>query len=270
MVDWDLAVATGRKLRQPRPDGHRRRGAGGRRQLRDFAAEAHGHVAGVHRAGRADRRRRRGRGRRPAGLDPGQRRRLPDRARAAGREDPAEAGAPSSPVADAVGSQVTGVEVGALLGFLAAKVLGQFDLFPPTAGPGRQPGRLLLVAPNIVARRARARASTRTTSGSGSACTRRPTGCSSPRCRGCATTCIGEIDALVGAIDLDPARSRRAARRRARARLGDAVRGDDGRQPRSTLVADPGAARDPRPAHRGDVAARGPRRRRDGRRRARR
>ena len=31
--------------------------------------------------------------------------------------------------------------------------------------------------------------STRTTSGSGCACTRRPTGCSSPPCRGCATTC---------------------------------------------------------------------------------
>jgi coenzyme F420 biosynthesis associated uncharacterized protein len=44
----------------------------------------------------------------------------------------------------AVGSRVTGVEVGALLGFLAGKVLGQFDpFFAPS-------GRLLLVAPNIV------------------------------------------------------------------------------------------------------------------------
>jgi coenzyme F420 biosynthesis associated uncharacterized protein len=44
----------------------------------------------------------------------------------------------------AVGSRVTGAEVGALLGFLAGKVLGQFDpFFAPS-------GRLLLVAPNIV------------------------------------------------------------------------------------------------------------------------
>ncbi|GAB3195367.1 zinc-dependent metalloprotease [Nocardioides hungaricus] len=44
----------------------------------------------------------------------------------------------------AVGSRVTGVEVGALLGFLSGKVLGQFDPFHPPAG------RLLLVAPNVV------------------------------------------------------------------------------------------------------------------------
>ena len=36
--------------------------------------------------------------------------------------------------------------------------------------------------------RARARRRPRATSGSGCACTRRPTGCSSPPCRGCATT----------------------------------------------------------------------------------
>ncbi len=44
----------------------------------------------------------------------------------------------------AVGSKVTGGEVGLLLGFLASKVLGQFDPFHDPAG------RLLLVAPNIV------------------------------------------------------------------------------------------------------------------------
>ena len=67
----------------------------------------------------------------------------------------------------AVGSRVTGAEVGLLLGFLASKVLGQFDPFyspheiarlprsapPPhdSAGtPSSVAGRLLLVAPNIV------------------------------------------------------------------------------------------------------------------------
>ena len=52
-------------------------------------------------------------------------------------------GAPSG-VALAVGSRVTGAEVGGLLGFLAGKVLGQFDPFFGDAG------RLLLVAPNVV------------------------------------------------------------------------------------------------------------------------
>jgi coenzyme F420 biosynthesis associated uncharacterized protein len=48
-----------------------------------------------------------------------------------------------------VGSKVTGVEVGTLLGFLAGKVLGQFDPFYAPAGSA-EVGRLLLVAPNIV------------------------------------------------------------------------------------------------------------------------
>src|SRR6478672_8204874 len=51
---------------------------------------------------------------------------------------------PPSPLAEAVGSRVTGAEVGLMLGFLSGKVLGQFD---PFAEPH---GRLLLVAPNIV------------------------------------------------------------------------------------------------------------------------
>ncbi|WP_435770441.1 zinc-dependent metalloprotease [Nocardioides sp. SYSU DS0651] len=47
-----------------------------------------------------------------------------------------------------IGAKVTGAEVGGLLGFLAGKVLGQFDPFgQPEAAPH---GRLLLVAPNIV------------------------------------------------------------------------------------------------------------------------
>jgi len=49
-----------------------------------------------------------------------------------------------NPTLAQLGSQVTGVEVGALFSYLAPKVLGQFDPFHPG-------GRLLLVAPNIVA-----------------------------------------------------------------------------------------------------------------------
>ncbi len=51
---------------------------------------------------------------------------------------------PPSALTRAVGSRVTGAEVGGLLGFLAGKVLGQFDPFHDPAG------RLLLVAPNVV------------------------------------------------------------------------------------------------------------------------
>ena len=51
---------------------------------------------------------------------------------------------PPSGLSLAIGSRVTGAEVGALLGFLAGKVLGQFDPFHDPHG------RLLLVAPNIV------------------------------------------------------------------------------------------------------------------------
>ncbi|WP_307816500.1 zinc-dependent metalloprotease [Nocardioides limicola] len=51
---------------------------------------------------------------------------------------------PGTSAIRAVGSRVTGTEVGLLLGFLGSKVLGQFDpMYADT-------GRLLLVAPNIV------------------------------------------------------------------------------------------------------------------------
>ncbi|WP_110208389.1 zinc-dependent metalloprotease [Nocardioides daejeonensis] len=44
----------------------------------------------------------------------------------------------------AIGSRITGAEIGLLLGFMGSRVLGQFD-------PFHQPhGRLLLVAPNVV------------------------------------------------------------------------------------------------------------------------
>jgi uncharacterized protein (DUF2342 family) len=51
---------------------------------------------------------------------------------------------PASPAVAAVGGKVTGGEAGALLAFMASKVLGQYDL-----APGGTP-RLLLVAPNVV------------------------------------------------------------------------------------------------------------------------
>ena len=53
----------------------------------------------------------------------------------------------------AVGSRVTGIQAGLILAYLSGRVLGQYELFlPPETSPvdGQQPGRLTLVAPNIV------------------------------------------------------------------------------------------------------------------------
>lgn len=53
-----------------------------------------------------------------------------------------------SNVVAAVGSRVTGAQLGGVLAYLSSKVLGQFEAF---SADGADPGRLLLVAPNIVA-----------------------------------------------------------------------------------------------------------------------
>ncbi|HEY7858702.1 MAG TPA: zinc-dependent metalloprotease [Candidatus Nanopelagicales bacterium] len=53
----------------------------------------------------------------------------------------------SSPMTTAVGSRATALQLGTVLAYLSGKVLGQFEAF---AAPGDR-GRLLLVAPNIVA-----------------------------------------------------------------------------------------------------------------------
>ena len=62
--------------------------------------------------------------------------------------DKAAARLTTGPRAGALGSKVTGAEVGVLLSYLAPKVLGQFDPF--WTGPDGARGRLLLVAPNVV------------------------------------------------------------------------------------------------------------------------
>jgi coenzyme F420 biosynthesis associated uncharacterized protein len=54
---------------------------------------------------------------------------------------------PPSAMTEAIGSRITGAELGVMLGFLGNKVLGQFDPFYAATGAA---GRLLLVAPNIV------------------------------------------------------------------------------------------------------------------------
>ena len=58
-----------------------------------------------------------------------------------------------SPSAASVSGAITGSQLGAVLAFLASKVLGQYDPFAALAEGSTAPpaGRLLLVAPNIVA-----------------------------------------------------------------------------------------------------------------------
>ena len=148
MVDWDLAVSTGTRLVRAGPQISAAEAREAVAQLRDHAAEAHEHVAGftgLHAS--TD-------GASVAVIDrPGW-----IQANAAGFQTVLEPliakiqrERPPSAVATSVGSRVTGVQTGSLLAFLATKVLGQYELFPPygeSADP--RPGRLLLVAPNIV------------------------------------------------------------------------------------------------------------------------
>jgi coenzyme F420 biosynthesis associated uncharacterized protein len=56
-------------------------------------------------------------------------------------------------LAATVGSRAAGVEIGVVLSYLATRVLGQFELLGPPrmVGAEQAPGRLTLVAPNIVA-----------------------------------------------------------------------------------------------------------------------
>ncbi len=149
MVDWDLAVATAARLAGPGPTIGRaeadqvvaqlREGAARSTPLvRDFtgleAGEATAPVMVVDRQGwiqaNADAFARL--------LDPVIERLVEKRGKSV------EPG-----FSQAIGSKVTGLEVGGLLGFLASKVLGQFDPFSEPKRP-HDVGRLLLVAPNIV------------------------------------------------------------------------------------------------------------------------
>jgi coenzyme F420 biosynthesis associated uncharacterized protein len=142
MVDWDFAARTAERVGRPGPEVSGAQAAEIVAQLRDSAVRAHPHVQSVtglstvagegvlvvDRAGWA----------RANAL--GFRHLLePVIAESFARRDPR----PSARMA-AVGSRVTGAELGAVLGLLSSRVLGQYDAFG-------NPGRLLLVAPTIVA-----------------------------------------------------------------------------------------------------------------------
>ena len=154
LVDWRVAEATGVRLVPPGPALELGQATATVEQLRALAEQASGHVAAF------------------TGLDTGETSATiavvdrPDwiRANVAGFQrlaDPLLAkvmerrGVSTSGMLASAGAGIAGVEVGMLLGYLATRVLGQFELLgpPPPASesdPAAGTGRLSLVAPNIV------------------------------------------------------------------------------------------------------------------------
>jgi coenzyme F420 biosynthesis associated uncharacterized protein len=143
MVDWDLAAATARRLVRPGPEVSREQATGAVAELRQATDEAEAHVralTGLRSDGPpvpvrvVDR---------PAWIDvncEGMASVLtPLVERLQERQDK-----PPGSLAVAIGSRATGVQAGAVLAFVASRVLGQYDALGPSGG------QLLLVAPNIV------------------------------------------------------------------------------------------------------------------------
>ncbi|MFG2071446.1 putative hydrolase/uncharacterized protein, coenzyme F420 biosynthesis associated [Nonomuraea maritima] len=149
VIDWDLAVTTGTRLVRPGPQVSREEARQAVTELRTLSREAEGHVreftkidtdTAPQTATVVDR---------PGWI----------KANVAGfrvvleplTERMARGDNPPPAIVSAVGSRITGVEVGAVLAFLASRVLGQYELFLPPDPTGQEPtGRLTLVAPNIV------------------------------------------------------------------------------------------------------------------------
>jgi len=144
VIDWDLAVATGVRLVRPGPQVSREEAKQAVSELRRLSLEAEGHVKDFTRIDSAP----------PEAATivdrPGWIRANVDGFRVV--LEPLTQKLNGMPaIVSAVGSRITGVEVGAVLAFLASRVLGQYELFlPPDPTGAHATGRLTLVAPNIV------------------------------------------------------------------------------------------------------------------------
>lgn len=148
LIDWDLARATTRRLMSAGPAITSREASDVVSMLHDFAAESTGHVRSV------------------TGMvaEPGEQVYVVNRESWASANldsfryllaDPiaatvAKRKKPTTGVSAAVGRRVTGAEMGSILVFLGTRVLGQFDPFLLSDPTSSVPGRLMLVAPNIV------------------------------------------------------------------------------------------------------------------------
>ncbi|WP_159944148.1 MULTISPECIES: zinc-dependent metalloprotease [unclassified Nocardiopsis] len=152
MIDWDVAVNTGVRLVRPGPQVDLSDARQAVAQLRELSTVAAGHVRDFTGMNPLE----------PAGpatiVDrPGWIRANVDGFRVVIEPVLEQMGAdrlnngPAGSLTTAVGSRVTGMQLGAVLSYLAGKVLGQYELFLPPDPDGNLPtGRLTLVAPNIV------------------------------------------------------------------------------------------------------------------------
>jgi coenzyme F420 biosynthesis associated uncharacterized protein len=145
MIDWNVALQTATRLSRPGPDLSPEQVAGVVADLREAAATSEGPVREFTelRAKAAE-----------APVLVVDRRRWVEANLATFRVliDPVIArleseGKSPKGATRAIGSKVSGAEIGALMSFMSGKVLGQFDPFFEAGGSA---GRLMLVAPNIV------------------------------------------------------------------------------------------------------------------------
>ncbi|MGI5165550.1 zinc-dependent metalloprotease [Spirillospora sp. CA-253888] len=156
MIDWNVAVQAGTRLVRPGPQISHAEAREVVAELRELSKIAHGHVRDfTGMAIEADPE--------PATIvdRPGWIRANVDGFRVvleplleqmeARRGPGLLGGGPGGVMVQAVGSRVTGMQVGVILSYMASRVLGQYELFLPPDPSGRAPtGRLTLVAPNIV------------------------------------------------------------------------------------------------------------------------
>ncbi|WP_461000041.1 zinc-dependent metalloprotease [Streptomonospora sediminis] len=151
MIDWDVAVSTGVRLVRPGPQVDLADARQAVAQLRELSVTAQGHVREFTGMKPLE----------PAGpaviVDrPGWIKSNVDGFRVVlepilDRLGGAQSNGAAGTLTTVVGSRVTGVQLGAVLSYLAGRVLGQYELFLPPDPDGSAPtGRLTLVAPNIV------------------------------------------------------------------------------------------------------------------------
>ncbi|RCW40183.1 putative hydrolase/coenzyme F420 biosynthesis associated uncharacterized protein [Halopolyspora algeriensis] len=148
-VDWNVAVSTATRLIKAGPSVPRAEADRAVRALREFSVRAETHVRETTGLGQdlpvvegdvVDR---------PGWLH-GAARGLAELTDAALDTADIDLERGNGELLGGLGSRSAGVQAGAVLAYLGTKVLGQYDPFAPVPGEDRS-GRLLLVAPNIVA-----------------------------------------------------------------------------------------------------------------------